>query len=418
MFRRLSRLCALCLLLITATAQAEYLVPQLLEVPIDRVNANLEQQLARAEGDGNAQQILNARYNLARIQAMRYAYSEAKLQVYQDGYPQNTKLYDGFGYYTAVAPGVLPPADRKAGLDSLRGAIANYRLILEARPNDRIAKLGLGWCLQQDGQLNEARDIYRRLIDDVMSKAAQLPDNPRASQPPSLNLSLFDLQLALEAKQYLAELYQQTGERRALYALQKQQSPQLDKAQAHLMRHMPITPIAIPLRNGLQPAQMIDNQARVRFDLDGRGQQCWHWLNDNAAWLVYRQPGAKTISSGRQLFGAITFSMFWDNGYQALATLDDNSDGQLDGDELRGLALWHDANHNGIAEPDEVKPLTDYGIVALRLQYQPASDTKNAIAVVPNGVVYRDGKTRDSVDLLLRTCDEKIPAPVGRDRTQ
>ena len=412
MFRYLCRLCGLCLLLITATAQAKYAMPQLLEVPIDRVNANLEQQLARAEHSGDARLILYARYSLARIQAMRYAYSQMTVKVYKNGYPQTVQLFDGFGHYTPAAPGVLPPADRKAGLDSLHRAIANYRLILASRPDDRIARLGLGWCLQQDGKRDEARAIYRRLIDDTMAKIAKLPKDPnvRPSQP--LGVDVFDTQLAVEASSYLTQLYQQANDQRALRTLQKQ-TLKLTQAQDYLRGYMPITPIAIPLRDNLQPAQMIDHKARVRFDLDGRGRQCWRWLNNNAAWLVYRQPGAETISSGRQLFGAITFSMFWDNGYQALATLDDNGDGQLNSDELRGLALWHDANRNGVAEPDEVKPLADYDIVALHLGQRPLTGQKDAVAKVSNGVLYRDGSTRDSYDLLLRTCDGKTPAAAG-----
>ena len=44
----------------------------------------------------------------------------------------------------------------------------------------------------------------------------------------------------------------------------------------------------------------------------------------------------------------------------ALAALDDNGDGVLSGKELDGLALWHDANGNGVCDPGEVKPLSEY----------------------------------------------------------
>lgn len=44
--------------------------------------------------------------------------------------------------------------------------------------------------------------------------------------------------------------------------------------------------------------------------------------------LLVRDPQHKSkIESGRQLFGNVTWWMFWRNGYQALAALDDTMDG-------------------------------------------------------------------------------------------
>ena len=96
--------------------------------------------------------------------------------------------------------------------------------------------------------------------------------------------------------------------------------------------------------------------------------------------------------------------MFWDTGYEALAALDDDRDGRLSGKELAGLALWHDANGNGVSDAGEVKPLADYGIVALSCKAVRDPNHPDRIAYSPAGVTFRDGTTRPTFDLVLHTA--------------
>ena len=50
----------------------------------------------------------------------------------------------------------------------------------------------------------------------------------------------------------------------------------------------PITPIAVPLRDGLTAADIEARSARVVFDADGSGlRKQWTWINRDAAWLVH-----------------------------------------------------------------------------------------------------------------------------------
>jgi hypothetical protein len=152
---------------------------------------------------------------------------------------------------------------------------------------------------------------------------------------------------------------------------------------------------------------LLDVNARVAFDVDGqRRGAAWSWITPEAGWLVHDRAGQGKITSGLQLFGNVTFWMFWDNGYQALAALDDNADGKLAGAELAGLAIWRDANSNGASEPGEVRPLAEYGIVALSCRAQPDRERAETVAAwSPSGVQFRDGTTRPTYDLVLR------PAP-------
>ena len=103
------------------------------------------------------------------------------------------------------------------------------------------------------------------------------------------------------------------------------------------------------------------------------------------------------------MFGNVTFWMFWETGYDALAALDDNRDGELRGKELAGLALWHDANGNGISEPGEVKPLSEYGIIALSCRFARDPKHPDRIAFSKTGVTYKDGSTRPTFDLVLHS---------------
>jgi hypothetical protein len=157
------------------------------------------------------------------------------------------------------------------------------------------------------------------------------------------------------------------------------------------------------LQDGLSAADLLDHNARVRFDADGSGlRDEWTWITPRAAWLVLDRKGVGKITSALQMFGNVTFWLFWDHGYQALAALDDNDDGELTGAELRGLALWHDANANGISDHGEVRPLSAYGIVALSCRADADGHSPHVAAAARRGVRFVNGNTRPSVDLILQ----------------
>jgi hypothetical protein len=177
------------------------------------------------------------------------------------------------------------------------------------------------------------------------------------------------------------------------------------KAKAETLKKLPrpITPIAVPLRDGMSAADLEDSQAAVRFDADGSGiKKRWSWITRDAAWLVYDPSGRGEVDSALQFFGSVTFWMFWEHGYAALSALDDDRDGRLTGVELRGLALWRDANGNGVADPGEVQPITEAGIVAVSCRHERDESHPDRIAYSRAGVTFRDGRTRPSFDLVLK----------------
>ena len=148
------------------------------------------------------------------------------------------------------------------------------------------------------------------------------------------------------------------------------------------------------------PARVVDRLARVRFDADGSGPREWTWITPEAGWLVYDADDRGTITSALQLFGGVTFWLFWSNGYEPMRALDDDANGELSGAELQHLAIWHDRNRDGVSDRGEVQSLAAHGIVALSCDYV-AGDGARFAAVSPRGVRFSDGRTRPTYDVIL-----------------
>ncbi|MFZ4508866.1 MAG: hypothetical protein ACOYON_14340 [Fimbriimonas sp.] len=119
--------------------------------------------------------------------------------------------------------------------------------------------------------------------------------------------------------------------------------------------YAPITPIIFNLSRAASLGELLDPSRVVKFDLAGNwSTQFYRWVKPETSFLVWQPDPSQPIRSGRQLFGSATWYLMPGNGYAALSILDDNGDGWLKGAELKGLALWRDANQNGIAEQTEV----------------------------------------------------------------
>lgn len=111
---------------------------------------------------------------------------------------------------------------------------------------------------------------------------------------------------------------------------------------------------------------LLSPHVTTKFDLDGTGRgTTWPWVKNDTGIMVWDPKSEGKITSGRQLFGSVTWWVFFKDGYEALDALDDNRDGELTGDELAGLAVWTDRNGNGISDPGEVQPVKDAGIAAI-----------------------------------------------------
>ncbi len=158
----------------------------------------------------------------------------------------------------------------------------------------------------------------------------------------------------------------------------------LDKARFESLRPGAITPIIFSLQPGRTLEDLLAPQTVVEFDLDGDGRvERRPWVRPDTAILVWDPQRTGRITSGRQLFGTVTWWLIPGDGYRALDLLDDNRDGELSGHELAGMALWFDRNGDGVSDPGEVIPIEDTDIAGLRVR--PLSQDGDAL-MHPHGV--------------------------------
>lgn len=374
-----------CLLAVTltltlaATGQARYIRPDLVNIPVATLLANLEKQVEK-----NSKSV-EARFNLARAHAMAYAQKSPSAQVFKG--KENKGFW--FGYEPKHIPFEVKksddPAEAKEAKEQLSKAIERYREVVKMAPKNFPAQLGLAWTLDQAGENKEAVKMYRQIVEDAWKKESKMQVAPLGWHS-----------IVGEAGSYLKRHLDPEKDGKEIAAL-TEKTRQLSRIPR------PVTPIAIPLADQTALKDIVAPDARVRFDADGSGRDVrWSWISNKAAWLVYDQQQQGRITSALQLFGNVSFWMFWENGYHALGALDANLDGKLSGAELKNLSLWHDRNGNGISEPGEVQSLAVHGIVEINCRYQATQNTPNVAAFAEQGVVFRDGSTRPTYDVILQ----------------
>lgn len=357
---------------------ALFIRPEIETVPVARVIENLEAIAGKNPKDANA------RFNIARAHAMAFAMKSDTAQIRRGGETNGV----WFNFTPPHIPFQAKPTDDpeklKAAKEQLAKAVARYREVVKLAPNHFSARLGLAWCLQQGGDKAGAIKEFR----SVMSAAWEKEKNMQSA-------GMDFHSVVAEGARYLTPMLDVEKDAVELAELKVR----VQKV-GRIMR--PITPLAVPLRAGLQPEELIDATASVRFDADGSGwKHSWTWLKPNAAWLVFDPASRGEITSALQMFGSVTFWMFWQDGYQALAALDNDRNGRLEGSELAGLALWHDANGNGVSEPGEVQPVGKHGIVSIACTAQ-AGKKSTVAAWSAAGVTFSDGRTWPTYDLILQ----------------
>ena len=386
------------------------------KVPVERIMENLQSRL-KEQPDS-----IDLHHQLARVHAMAAFSESTELPVYKSGkYFKGRVRHSEFGgdNGTPVEGGFRN--DRTEGLKgrdigrNLSRALRHYgeslRLLRESddadviKSNVRSVQLGYAWCLEKAGLRVLALEVYRQTL--CISWQTEVND--------AFDVEHWKKGGRLEFKDVIKDDAPDIVDRSSLgpgivfseecigYML-RLLDKQKDAAEIEMLNHhmgrlkkmgRMVTPILIPLSEASFET-LVDRDAGVAFDLDGSGlSRRWGWITPKAAWLVFDAKESGQITSGLQMFGNVTFWIFWRDGYQALGSLDANGDQLLEGEELSGLALWHDANSNGISEPGEVKLVSAYGIDQLSCRSETIGpDLRHSL----RGVRFKDGTTRPSYD--------------------
>jgi hypothetical protein len=384
-------LLAAALIAASASVGGIYMRPDIEDVPVARLVANLEKELAADPKNPDIH------LRLARLYAIAYSANTTELPVtVLAGADKKPRQEVWFGHEPDLIPQqVAPGATRsEASKAFLARSVEHYRHVVELNPSGLVGRIGLAWTLEQSGDRPAAVAEYRRVVAQAWPKE----EKAKFAEPGQ-------------------RFYTEEAARRLIPLL----DPRRDadeiatlRGRAESLGRVPraITPIAIPLSDAATPRTIVDLEARVAFDADGTGlRKAWTWINPEAAWLVYDPAARGRISSALQLFGDITFWNVWHNGYEPLRALDDDGDGELRGRELRHLALWRDANRDAVSDAGEVRPLSGYGIVALACRAAQGDGTYT-VAVADKGVRFSDGRTRPTYDVILRrSISVSAPAP-------
>ena len=387
MTARRVQLSGLAILLASATTSGIHVPIETRRVPVDRLIANLEREITAEPA--NVQAIVN----LARVESMAYA---LKLEDFPAVESRDKKTDAPFfppGWQTPRTVQTAPSAEQGArAARHLENATRHFGDALALAPDHMTARLGYGFVLQQAGKRDAAIEQYRKVI----AQAWPAEQKVRGLMPSQRFLTH-------EAADYLLELLDSKRDAAEIQDLLAKKKEMESKPRA-------ITPIAIPLEDDLPLSAIVDPLARVRFDADGSalGGE-WTWITPRAGWLVYDWNDRGEITSALQLFGNVTFWLFWRNGYDALGSLDDDGSGRLEGNELRHLAIWRDANGNGRSDAGEVKPLAAHRITALSVDHCISGGSDHRIAAfAPRGATLADGRTRPTYDVILEAAASKL----------
>ena len=336
------------------------------QVPVDRLLANAIEDL-RQHPDEAARE-----YLVGRLHSLKFSQQETAFRSPMPG-PSVTPR---------TAPGPLMSEDIKEAEES----IAHYRRAVELDPKSALYHFSLGWMLQEYSSHSKE---HAALIDEA------LPEYRRA----------YHLALQEDLKQsyrFSALLSDQAGTavvnilktRKQDSAVQKEIEEVSFNVTVLQGRPLAITPIIFPSRPGAHLEELTMSTTRVHFDIDGfDDHRAWTWLQPSTCILVWDPEHTGHIVSGRQLFGSVTWWMFWRDGFEPLAALDDNRDGKLTGVETSGIAVWRDANGNGVSDPGEVIPAEQFGIVE--------------IAVRGGEITLRDGTVLPMFDWIPQGSHER-----------
>lgn len=376
------------LLVVGGVCEAKWRGPDL-HAPVDRLITNTKEFVKKNPKDAQGY------YILGRLHSMAFAKGAIEVSLYSN---QADKEH-GLPSFPSFAPIRTERESDKEALTSaalkhFQESVRNYRLATQLKPTNSeewdarrgLYYLGYGWMLEQGHLLGKkvslppgGKPTWREQALQAYRLAFRFAEKSESENAPMHGLNV--------VTQEAAEGIERLHRGRSLSVQEKSEIAKMQQTVKEILaKPRPITPIIFPLTMKRTLAQLLSEKA-VKFDLAGDDiKRQWPWVKPDVGILVWDPGQTGRVTSGRQLFGSATWWMFWEDGYQPLAALDDDRDGGLTGKELNGIAVWCDANSNGVSDPGEVIPAGKFGV--------------QRIATRPEG--KRDGVLANESGLLLR----------------
>jgi hypothetical protein len=346
--------------------------------PVERLVSNMAEYVKTHPRDANGY------YTLGRIHYLAFALNSPEIPSDQE---MQSSRYPGHPAGQSHDPSAIPEAQRAT---HLKEAVRLLKRALELDPKNGLYELGMA-CVLEDGQ-PEWREVA--ITHYLAAYRHSIAEDQTITRKPMHGLHSL---VSYEAGSSYLQLVKERGVKNSEAGTAKQIEEKI--AAMDKLPRGPVSPIVLSLRSGVALSDLLAPDVRVNFDLDGTGRaQSYAWLGPDTALLIWDPQHTGEVTSGRQLFGNVTWWMFWENGYQALAALDDDHDGWLRGPELAGLALWFDRNQNGVCDPGEVVPIEQSGVEALAVR---ATGWDGASPMNANGLRLKDGRVLPTWDWVV-----------------
>jgi len=357
-------------------------------IPISRLLKKTKSYVAAHPADANGY------YMLGRINSAAYAQGSRDIRMFNEG-----DLPRVVGVDIPVNPRGTNAPPSKVELQYFNDALSNYQRATQLRSNWALAWCGLGFQCEEALKYRETRKLaIRNLRLKSEAPAANVREEAlrcyrRAYQISGGSDGIGDRSgIGPDLTQECAASVVRVLKSRPMSDAERGEAAQIEgKIKEMQSRPRAVTPIVISFEQSDRLDSLLDRSAEVSFDLSGdhTGRR-WPWVKPDTGILVWDPLKTGRVTSGLQLFGSVTWWMFWHNGYEPLAALDDDNNGNLQGKELKGIAVWFDRNGNGISDRGEVVPVEKLGICGIKVRPEKHSD----------GTLWR----RDGVDMADGRC--------------
>lgn len=368
-------------------------------MPVDRLIANVAKTVASEPKN------IEAIYTLGRLHSLAFAVGNYSVLIY------NSEKIPNFGHFTTprVVQSKAAKKDKESALKHLSESLRLYGISVEKEPKNALYSFSYGWVLEQGA--SNASEVDAPFKNDKMKLTTEAWKTEALKQ--YRNAFRLSSGSDLAGKGFLAgdqNIVSQEAAEAILNSFNgKVLTPKEINEQTSLQSHLKkikakpryITPIIFPIKRTQSYLNLTSGKRASAFDLMGDGvKRNWEWVSPETGILVWDPTRLGKIKTGKQLFGSVTWWMFWESGYAPLQALDDNRDGELTGRELRGISVWVDRNGNGVSDPGEVTPADAFGICKIKVRPQFHLD---GILSNSEGIELKDGSFRPTYDWVPKS---------------